>query len=128
VPDWLAQQNLASWREVAAFFESFVASPHGILAVPLLRLIRPLLTSEIAQAFRAGQSRLRLKISTAKQHGLKPGEPFVCVSPSEEGQRLLLEYWDMTGGKALDNRLCPEEEAASPLSTMLDRLWSHRRE
>jgi hypothetical protein len=74
-----AGQNRESWREVIEFYEEMVQSPQWAFVAPLLTLARQFAATERAERFRAGQSVLTLVISTAPQHGLRPGEPFVTV-------------------------------------------------
>jgi uncharacterized protein (TIGR02996 family) len=127
LPDWLADRNTASWQSMIGFYEEFDRHPEWAFVAPLLRLVREVTGSETAKLFRAGQSLWHLMISTAAEHGLKQGDPFVAVTLSEEGRQFDLDYWDTTGGESVSRQSCGEGEILTPLGQMLARLWSSTR-
>ena len=126
VPDWLAERNLNSWREIVAYYE-VIGNGLGEFVAPLLRLVRQFSETETARSFRAGQSLWHLIISTAEQYGLCDDDPFVVVTLVEEGRQFQLEYWLKTGGRPLEKQRCGEAEVRLHLDRMLTRLWDDTR-
>ena len=124
VPEWLAERNRASWREVLAFYEE-LASTSDRCAVTL-RLVRRLAGSNYAEAFRAGTSLAVLMISTAVRHGLRTGESYVAISAGNGGSRLCVEYCNTASDEALEQRTCEEADLLACLQPMLVRLWDAR--
>lgn len=128
VPEWLADRNVNSWRDIVGFYEYFAGLEHcRAFVMPMLRLVRQLAETEIAQSFRAGQSLWTLSISTAAQHGLGPDEPFVIVFMTAEGQSFQLEYRARIGGEVLEERRCTAAEVRTELERMLALLWANTR-
>lgn len=126
VPDWLAERNLNSWREIVGYYEN-IANGLGDSVAPLLRLVRQFSETETARSFRAGQSLWHLMISTAEQYGLRDDEPFVVVTLVDEGRQFQLEYWPNTGGRPLEKHRCSAADVSLHLDRMLTRLWDDSR-
>ena len=126
-PEWLAERNIASWRDIVGFYEDFVARPNWDFLSPLLRLVRQIVETDTARSFRAGQSLWHLMISTADQHGLKADEPFVVVTLVENGQMFELEYRERIGGRVVENQRCSEPQVLAHLDRMLGTLWANTR-
>jgi hypothetical protein len=120
VPDWLAERNISSWREVIAFYQDFFGDSDWVSHQ--LRLVRHLAESEYAMSFRAGTSLWFLLISTSIRHGLKRDAPYISVITCDRGTRFSLEY--CSGGVAEQHQICDEAEVLLHLKPILTRLWN----
>jgi hypothetical protein len=88
----------------------------------LLRLSREIGTNHWAERLRAGRSMWRLVISTAAIDRLYPGDPRLMVALAGDDS-LNVQYWEAEERPREEWGGC-EEEVASVLTPLLDRLWA----
>ena len=125
--DELTRSNLESWREMVSYYEDFVRHTDWEWLQPLLRVVRKLAASHMAEKFRAGQSLWHLIISTAPKWGLDENEPFIAMTLIGKSPQLKIEYWEKTGGRVLEKHTCGEDDVMPFLQPVLDRLWEGTR-
>lgn len=112
--------NLDSWAHTISFFESVRRSQdHARIGERLLPFVEELAASDVGGMFRAGTVLTTLVISCAKQHGLKPDDPYVSVyaAPDEEYR---VRY--VAPPNQRDEVRCSESELRSTVRTALERL------
>ena len=129
VPDWLAERNLESWREIVNYYEDLerVSDASDTHLSPLLQLVRQFSIRDSARMFRAGQSLWHLIISTSEKYGLRDDEPSVLVTLVEKGRTFQLEYHRKPGGRPLEKLRCSETDVIQQLDRLLARLWDDTR-
>jgi len=121
VPEWLAERNRESWKQIVRFYEEGPYSEDWHLE-PVLRLVRGVEQSSLAGSFRAGQAVYMLMVSTKERHGLEAGDPYVIVHPEAPG-KIGMAYFDPSGRLGASEDV-PEPEARACLERMLMRLWA----
>ncbi len=121
VPDWLAERNVESWRQMLLFYDDFLTHPGWEFVAGLRRLVTSALDTDLARSFRAGQSLYRLMVSTATRYGLELGDPFVGVDVRRPEQLFSLTYYG-PDYQIVEERTCEESEVVGALTDLLTRL------
>jgi len=128
LPETLITSNLESWQWIDSSFEKDAARLYYEWMAPLSNLIKQIRTSGLAKLFRAGRSLRYLIISTAEQHGLEPGQPFVSSGAEGKAVPPTIEYW-VTDEKAARKTVPVDwEQDVFPLvESFLLQLWNDTR-
>lgn len=91
VPPWKARTNEAafeaSWDIVQAFFEKQAVDVDWVQ--PLFGLVSELRAAGLDARLRAGQSLNSLGLSRAREHGLRPEQSHLFLSPQPDGSILI---------------------------------------
>ena len=125
VPEWLAERNRESWKDIVRLYEAAVDGHLENLEhlEPVLRLVRGVEQSSLAGSFRACQALLTLMVSTKERHGLN-GDPFVSVSAERVVPGKIAMWYRDPSGRLAASEVVPEPEARACLERMLMRLWA----
>ena len=138
LPKGIAENNLASWEKIVQFYKKFVddsehhfplENPMHKALIPIYNLVKEISTTEQAKLFRAGQSMYDLVISTAEQHGLKPGDHSIRVL--NDAEFIIIQYdvgsllFDGDNPNIYESHTCnPGDNLMIVLQPLLSKLWN----